>query len=145
MIETSQDIVSCYPSNSYITDVGIHVLMVLWDEGQIMKVINLKKQPKKSRFYSLVQFTKPHERPWKRKHSSHCFVSQHFFTWGWDQISINFNLQWKEESDFLYAVAKQAGQKFLSNLVENRSLLSSMTAKICIKMLMKTSVNHFPL
>ena len=63
MIETSQDIVSCYPLNSYITDVGIHVLMVLWDEGQIMKVINLKKQPKKSRFNSLVQFTKPHERP----------------------------------------------------------------------------------
>ena len=63
MIETSQDIVSCYPSNSYITDVGIHVLMVLWDEGQIMKVINLKKQPKNSRFYSLVSFTKPHEKP----------------------------------------------------------------------------------
>ena len=28
---------------------------------------------------------------------------------------------------------------------ENRSLLSSMTAKICLKMLMKSSVDHIPL
>ena len=81
-----------------------------------MKVINLKKQAKNSRFYSLVLFTRPHEKPWKRKHSSNCFVSQHFFTWGWDQKSIYFDLQWEEESDFLYAVAIQAGQKFQSKL-----------------------------
>ena len=30
----------------------------------------------------LVLFTKPHEKPWKRKNSFYCFVSQHFFTWG---------------------------------------------------------------
>ena len=81
-----------------------------------MKVINLKKQAKNSRFYSLVSFTRPHEKPWKRKHSSNCFVSQHFFTWEWDQKSIDFHLQWEEESDFLHAVAIQAGQKFRSNL-----------------------------
>ena len=80
-----------------------------------MKVINLKMQAKNSRFYSLVLFTRPHEKQWKRKHSSYCFVSQHFFTWGWDQKSINFDLQWEEESDFLHAVAIQAGQKFQSN------------------------------
>ena len=43
---------------------GIHVR---WDEGQIMKVIDLKKQAKNSRFYSLVLFTTPHEKPWERK------------------------------------------------------------------------------
>ena len=81
-----------------------------------MKVIDLKKQAKNSRFYSLVSFTRPHEKPWKRKHSSDCFVSQHFFTWEWDQKSIDFHLQWEEESDFLHAVAIQAGQKIRSNL-----------------------------
>ena len=62
-----------------------------------MKVINLKMQAKNSRFYSLVLFTRPHEKQWKRKHSSYCFVSQHFFTWGWDQKSINFDLQLEEK------------------------------------------------
>ena len=81
-----------------------------------MKVIDLKKQPKNSRFYSLVSFTKPHEKPWKRKHSFHCFVSQHFFTWGWDQCSPHPHLQIGEECWFFIAVAVQAGQKFQSNL-----------------------------
>ena len=62
-----------------------------------MKVVNLKKQAKNTRFYSLVLFTKPHEKPWKRKHSSNCFVSQHFFTWGWDQKSVDFDLQWEDK------------------------------------------------
>ena len=62
-----------------LCDEWIHIL---WEEGQIMKVIDLNKQPKISRLYLLVLFTKPHEMPWTRKHSSHCFVSQHFFTWG---------------------------------------------------------------
>ena len=61
-------------------------------------------------------FLVPRERPWKKKHSSHCLFSQRFFTSGWDQQSINFDLQLEEESDFLHAVAIQAGQKFLSNL-----------------------------
>ena len=39
---------------------GVHVL---WDEDQIMKVIDLKKQSQNSRFHSLVSFTKPHEKP----------------------------------------------------------------------------------
>ena len=103
---------SCCPSHLLIccwilSDEGIHLL---WE------VINLKKQTKNSRFYSLVFFTKPHEKPWKRKHLSNCFVSQHFFTWGWDQKSIYFDLQSEEESYVLHAVAIQAGQKFLSNL-----------------------------
>ena len=41
-------------------DEGIHVW---WDEGQIMKVIDLKKQPKNSRLNLLVSSTKPHEGP----------------------------------------------------------------------------------
>ena len=70
------------------------------DEGQIMKVIDVKKQAwAKNSFYSLISFTRPHEKPWKRKHSSNCFVSQHFFTWGWDPKPIDFDLQCKEESD----------------------------------------------
>ena len=49
MMETSQDIVSCYPVNSYLVchwisrDENLHVQL---NEGQIMKVIDLKKQPK---------------------------------------------------------------------------------------------------
>ena len=64
-----------------LDDEGIHVQ---WDLCQIMKVTGLKKQPKNSRFYSLVLFTKP-QKTWNIKHSSHCFVCQHFFTKGWDQ------------------------------------------------------------
>ena len=90
-----QDIVSCYPLNSYVTG----SCMIKWDDDQIMKVIN--QQPKNS----LVLFTtwKPHEKPWKRKHSSH--VSQPFFPRGRDQKFIVFDLQLEEESDFLHAVA----------------------------------------
>ena len=62
-METSQDIpgnCSKYclllPNESYVAGEGIHVW---WDEGQIMEVINLKKQAKNSRFYSLVLFTRP--------------------------------------------------------------------------------------
>ena len=44
---------SCWISR----DEGIH-FQPWWDEGQIMKVIDLKKQPKNSRFYSLVLCTK---------------------------------------------------------------------------------------
>ena len=57
----------------------------------------------------------------------------------------HFDLQWEEGSDFLHAVAIQAGtgKNFNLTFEENRSLLPSMTAKICCKMLMKLSVNHF--
>ena len=115
-----------------------------------MKVIYLKKQAKNARFNSLVLFTRPHEKPRKRKHSSNFFVSQHFFTWEWDQKSIYFHLQWEEESDFLHAVAAvwqyKLDKNFDLTFEENRSLLSSMAAKICLKMLMKSFklVNHFP-
>ena len=98
-----------------------------------MMVIDLKKQAKNS----LVSLTRPHEnlKPWKGKHSSDYIVSQHFYTWEWDQkpIMIDFHLQWEEESDFLpcdmlwqYMLDK----KFDLTFEEKRSLLSSMTAKI---------------
>ena len=41
-----------------------------------MKVINLKKQAKNSRLYSLVSFTRPREKPRKRKLSSNCFENE---------------------------------------------------------------------
>ena len=124
-------------------DKGIHVW---WDEGQIMKVIHQKKQPKSSRFYLLVSFTKPHEKSWKRKHSSNGFVSQHFFTWGWDQKSLGFCLQSEEESEFLHAVVKQAGQTFQSYLWRKQIFVifnDCQAAKICFKILLKSLVNHF--
>ena len=114
-MEISQDIVSCYPVNHLSLDLAWwrNSRSVGWRsdyEGHRCK------QAKNSIFYSLVSFTRPREKPWKRKLSSNCFVSQHFFTWEWDQKSIDFHLQWEEESDFLHAVAIQAGQKFQSNL-----------------------------
>ena len=53
---------------------------------------------------------------WKamKKHSSYCIVSQHFFTWGWDQISINFDLQWEEVSVFI-CCGNTSWTKFLSS------------------------------
>ena len=157
---------------------------ILCDEGQIMKVINLMKQAKNSKFYSLVSFTRPHEKPWKRKHSSHqavaqgtwfvslflhicdskkkhwhariariaktfdkiwylwplptshCFVSQDCLTWGWDQKSINFDLQ------FYMLWQYKLDKNFDLTFREKRSLLSSMNAKICFKMLIKSLVCH---
>ena len=153
-----------------------------------MEVINLMKQAKNSKFYSLVSFTRPHEKPWKRKHSfhqavaqgtfvslfcifarvkkntdmrrvakmcskiwylgplptSHCFVSQDCFTWGWDQKPINFDLQWKKNQIFCMLSLWQykLDKKFDLIFGEKRSLLSSMNAKICFRMLMKSLVCH---
>ena len=45
-LETSQNIVSYYPVNHMLLDLADEGIHVWWDEGQIMKVINLKKQPK---------------------------------------------------------------------------------------------------
>ena len=104
---------SAFTCRCLLLDEGIHVW---WDEGQIMKVIYLMKQPKKSRFYSLVSFTKPQEKPWKRKYSSHCFVSQHFLTWGWDQNFVIF-LLWQYKLD----------KNFNLTFEKNRSLLSPMS------------------
>ena len=55
----------------------------------------------------------------RKKHSSNCSVSQHFFSdrWvTWVQKPIDFDLQWEEESDFLHAVAIQDGKKIQSDL-----------------------------
>ena len=112
MMEASQDIVSCY---SY--SVG-------WRSDYI---INLKKQPKNSRFfhwYCLQRYMKSHEKESIHPISLSCNVSQHFFNWELNQKFIIFDLQLEEESDM------------------NRSLLSSMPAKICFKMLIKWLINH---
>ena len=62
---------SCWISR----DEGIH-FQPWWDEGQIMKVIDLKKQPKNSRFHW--HHLQIHMKAMQKKHSSHCFVSHHF-------------------------------------------------------------------
>ena len=49
---------------------------------------------------------------------------------------IFFDLQLEEELDFLHAVAIQAGQDFNLTFEKSRSFLSSMTAKICFKIMM---------
>ena len=46
MMEMPQDIVSCYPVNSSVAGSSYEEIYVWWDNGQIMKVIDLKKQPK---------------------------------------------------------------------------------------------------
>ena len=136
---------------------GIHCL---WDEGQIMKVIKLKKQTKFSSFYWLVSFTRPQEKAWKRKHSSDCFVSQHFFTWGRDQKHKISSLEdetkrlakvhqfcsaMRRRIRFFYMLWQyKLDKNFDLTFEESGSLLSSMTANICFKMLMKSSVKHFP-
>ena len=69
--------------------------------------------------------------------------------WGWDQKSFKFDLQWEEESDFLHAVEKQAGQIFLSNLQRKeifvifndcQNMLQNVDANF-----MQSLVDHFPL
>ena len=49
--------------------------------------------------------------------------TQHFFTWGWDQKFIVFDLQLKEESDFLHTAAIQAGQKIQSKFQRKQIFL----------------------
>ena len=113
---------------------GIHIQ---WDEGQIMKVIYLKKQAKNSRFYSLVSFTRPHEKPWKRKHSSN------------SPTFLHLRMRPKahrlgEENNFFYMLWQyKLDKNFYLTFEKNWSLLSSMTAKICFKILMKSLVDHF--
>ena len=90
-------------------------IRVLWNECQIMIIIYLKKQPKNSRFYSLVSFTKPHEKPWKRKHSSNLSPNISSLE---DETKSQSTLICSEKKNqiFLHVVAIQAGQKIQSNL-----------------------------
>ena len=92
-----------------------------------------------------LQTWKPQEKPWtwKRKHSSHCFVPQHFFTWGWDKKFVVFKLQLEEESDFYRLWKNKLDKNFDLTFEENRFLLSSMTAEICFKTSKKLLVHHF--
>ena len=161
MIETSQEIVFCYPVDSYVsgscmmkefTFVGPNSSNVVilwqdegWDEGHIMtvKVIDLKKQPKNSRFYSLVLFIKSHEKPWKKafiprlclptfhhlrmRPKVHCF---------WPAIRRRiwfFYMLWQYKLD----------KNFNLTFEESRSLLSSMPWLPRYALTMKSLVNHF--
>ena len=149
MIETSQYIVSCYPVNHMWLD------LTWWRNSRSVGLRSdnedhwSKEASKEFKilFSALVLFTRPHEKPWKRKHSSNCFVSQHSFTWGWDQKSIYFDLHWfcneKQNQIFYMLWQYKLDKNFNLTFDENRSLLSSMAAKICFKMLMKSSVVHF--
>ena len=104
-METSQDIVSCYPVNHMSLD------LVWWRNSCSMGWRSdyeghWSKEASKEFKILFIGFV--YNATWKamrKKASSNCFVSQHFFTWGWDQKSIDFDLQWEEESDFLNAVA----------------------------------------
>ena len=123
-------------------DEGIHVW---WDEGQIMKVINLKKQPKNSKFYSLVSFTKPPEICWKA-------MEKKAFIWllCWDHLialspnisslkdetkSHNFDLQWEEESDFYMLWQYKLDKYFNLTFEENSSFNFFVIFNDCLDML----------
>ena len=100
-----------------------------------MKVINLKKQQKNSRFCSFVLFTKvtkPHEKPWKGKHSSHFFVSQHFFLELRMRPKVHSSWPANRRRIWFFICCCNTSRTNL-NFKENRSSLSPMTAKICFK------------
>ena len=70
--------------------------------------------------------------------------------WAWDQKSINRWNWWKlicneKKHLFFYMLWQyKLDKNFNVSFQENRSLLFSMTAKICFKMLMKSLGYHFP-
>ena len=99
-----------------------------------MEIINLKQQPKIGKEFPFLFIGIVYKATWKakeKKRSSHCSVSQHFFTWGWDQQFIVSDLQLDEE-DFLHAVAIlwQAGQIFNLTLEVDRSLFNNCQDKL---------------
>ena len=79
-----------------------------------MRVINLKKSLKNSKFYLLVLLTKPHEK--HEKESIHPTISSLEDETKFQQKFIIFYLPLEEESEFLHTVAIHAGPKFQSNL-----------------------------
>ena len=89
-------------------------LQVQWNEGQTMKVIDLKKQQKNTRFYSLASFTKPDEKPWKRKHSSYCFVSN--ISWIEDETKSPLILICNEKKNQIFYMLLQCKLDNESNL-----------------------------
>ena len=105
-----------------------------------MIIIYLKKQPKNSRFYSLVSFTKPHEKPWKRKHSSNLSPNISSLE---DETKSQSTLICSEKKNQIFYMLWQykLDKKFNPTFKENRFLLSAMHVKICFKMLMKSLVN----
>ena len=115
-----------------------------------MKIINLKKQAKNSRFCSLallLLFTRPHEKPWKRKHSWHTHLialSPNISSLENEAKSPSILICNEKKNQIFYMLWQyKLDKNFDLTFEENRSLLSSMTAKICFKMLMKLLVNHF--
>ena len=105
-----------------------------------MIVIYLKKQRKNSRFYSLVSFTKPHEKPWKKKHSSNLSPNISSLE---DETKNQSTLICSEKKYQIFCMLWQykLDKKFNLTFKENRFLLSSMPVTICFKMLMKSLVN----
>ena len=121
-MKTSQDIVSCYPVNHMSLDLAWwrNSRSVGWRsdyEGHRSKEASKEfkilfigivykatwKAMKKPAFIQLLKFALSPNISLRENHE-------------WDQKSIDFHLQWEEESDFLHAVAIQAGQKNRSNL-----------------------------
>ena len=98
-METSQEsrysmIVSCYPVNHMSLDLAWwrNSRSVGWRsdyEGHQTK--------EASKEFKILFIWVIYKATWKAmKKKSCCFVSHYFFTWGWDQKSMDFNLQWEE-------------------------------------------------
>ena len=115
---------------------GIHVLC---DGGQITEVINLKKQPKNSRFYSLVSFTKSHEKPWKRKHSS--YVSPNISSLEDKTKSPSILICNEKKNQIFYMLWQYKLDK--KNWSKEIFVIFNDCQKICVKMLIKSLVYLF--
>ena len=114
-MKTSQDIVSCYPVNHMLLDLAWWRILcpVKWISDYDHHLSKEATKKFKILFIGIL-----YKATWKtmKKKAFIQFISQHFFTWGCDQKSIYFDLQWEKESNFLHVVAIQAGQKIQSNL-----------------------------
>ena len=143
MMEISQDIVSCYSVNSYVS--GFHVMKEFTFSG--MKVRSWRSSILRSsqRIQNFIDWyhLQSHIKAMKKKEFIPLLCLPTFLHMMMRLKVHCFYLQLEEESDFLHAVAIQAGQNFNQTFEENGSLLSSITAKICFKILMKSLVDHF--
>ena len=125
MMETSQDIISCYPVIHMSLDLAWwrNSRSVGWRsdyEGH-----QTKEASKEFKILFIGIIYKATWKAMKRlgKHSSCCFVFQHFFTWGWDQKSMDFNLQWEEGLSQVATVPALSKPLFMLAALINRSPL----------------------
>ena len=111
-----------------------------------MKVVNLKKPPKDSRFYFLLYSLQSHMKIHEKEsiHPIALFLNISSLE---VQTKSPFILICNEKKNQIFDMLLQCKLDKNFNLTweESRSLpvLSSMIAKICFKMLMKSFVNHF--